>query len=263
MIIMKQITDVKELHGILLDMGKEFHRICTENSIPYYMLGGTMLGAVRHKGFIPWDDDMDFGVPREHFERLKKVLRKELDKKYSVRTFPESDALLMDIVKIMDNRTVLKELYKENVIDNAINIDIFPLDRAASKEGNCRKINKLMKFQAYRFLSLDSRPFAKKIIAVVVKMLFFWMKKEMVVRYINQHLVESEGPYIANVYGAWGPKETVLSEVMGTPMLYNFEDTQFCGVENSDAYLKSLYSDYMQLPPENNRHLHLLGAYWK
>lgn len=260
---MKQITDAKELHGILLDMGKEFHRICTENSIPYYMLGGTMLGAVRHKGFIPWDDDMDFGVPREHFEKLKDVLKKELDSKYSVRTVLDSKALLMDIVKIMDNRTVLKELYKENVKDNAINIDIFPLDRTTSKNGNCKKINKLMIFQSYRFLSVKSRPLIKKIIAIALKVVFFWMNKRMVIRYINQHLIEKEGPYISNVYGAWGPKETVLREVMGTPILYNFVDTQFYGVEHSDTYLKSLYGDYMQLPPENKRHLHLLGAYWK
>ena len=74
---MKNLSGV-ELHSVLLEIGKAFHNICGKNNIPYFMLGGTMLGAVRHKGIIPWDDDMDFGVPREYFDKLKKALCEEL-----------------------------------------------------------------------------------------------------------------------------------------------------------------------------------------
>ena len=78
---MRKIEDIKELQSILLDIAKEFHRICTMYEIPYYMVGGTQLGAVRHKGFIPWDDDMDFGVPRVYFEKLKVLLEESLPDK--------------------------------------------------------------------------------------------------------------------------------------------------------------------------------------
>ena len=71
---MKQITDIQTVQSILLDISKEFLRICTKYNIPYYMQGGTMLGAVRHKGFIPWDDDGDFGVSRDNFMLLKQIL---------------------------------------------------------------------------------------------------------------------------------------------------------------------------------------------
>ena len=74
--------DIEEAHHILLDIAKAFTKVCDENNIPYYMLGGTMLGAVRHKGFIPWDDDMDFGVPREYYDLLINVLEKELPSPY-------------------------------------------------------------------------------------------------------------------------------------------------------------------------------------
>ena len=75
---MREITDIKECHEILLGIAKQFVEICDKHNIKYYMLGGTMLGAVRHKGFIPWDYDMDFGVMRKDFDALMSALNKEL-----------------------------------------------------------------------------------------------------------------------------------------------------------------------------------------
>ena len=63
---MKKELSIEELHQIVLNIGKEFHKICINNNIPYYILAGTMLGAIRHKGFIPWDDDIDIGIPRQY-----------------------------------------------------------------------------------------------------------------------------------------------------------------------------------------------------
>lgn len=260
---MRQITDINELHGILLDIGKEFHRICSENSIPYYMLGGTMLGAVRHKGFIPWDDDMDFGVPREYFEKLKDALRTNLDKKYELQTLDNSDALILDMIKIKDNRTKLVEIFKEDVECNGINVDIFPLDKATDKVGHFKLIGKIIRLQEYRFLSVYPLSPMKKGIAYLIKALFFWLKKRTSMNFINNHFVERTGDFVTNIYGAWREKETVPENVMGSPKLYVFENTHFFGVADSDAYLKSLYNNYMQLPPENKRHIHLVGAYWK
>lgn len=263
---MKEIKTAEELHGILLDLGKEFHRICTRHDIPYYMLGGTMLGAVRHKGFIPWDDDMDFGVPRKYFEKLKEILMKELPgDKYSVLNIQNSNALLMDIIKIQDKRTLMHELYKENISDElGINIDVFPLDNSIAKDTVKQKmIDALMSLQMYRFLSVKSRPFLKKIVAICIKVLFSPFSKGTIINFINKHLISDNGEYVANYYGAWGSRETVKSEIMGTPMLYPFEDTQLYGVAKPNEYLRSLYGDYMQLPPENKRHIHITGAFWK
>ena len=261
---MKPITDVEELHDILLGIGKEFHHICTEQHIPYYMLGGTMLGAVRHKGFIPWDDDMDFGVPREYYERLKQVLAKQLSSTYKVLTIENSDSISFDFVKISDERTVMNEIFKENVKDSfGVNIDIFPLDKSTSKKGITKLVSTIKKVSQYVWLSTKQRPLHKKIIAYVLKVLLFWCNKMVVSNFINKHLLPNKGDYVSNIYGAWGIKETVKDDVMGKPQLYEFEDTEFFGVARPDAYLKSLYNDYMQLPPIEKRHIHITGAFWK
>ena len=257
---------IDELHGILLEIAKEFHSICVKNKIPYYMLGGTMLGAIRHKGFIPWDDDMDFGVPREYFETLKIILSKELQEKYGLITIQNSDSILIDIVKIQDNRTVIKELYKENLKESVgINIDIFPLDKALNK--NCgwklRLMSLLRSVEAYRFLSSSTRPWHKKIVAQIIKTILFPLDKLTLIKFINNNLISSSGQYIANHYGAWGAKETVHSDVMGSPVLYEFEDTKLYGVSKFDEYLTSLYGNYLQLPPEDKRHIHIKEMYWK
>lgn len=261
---MRPITDINDLHGILLGIGKEFHRICTENDIPYYMLGGTMLGAVRHKGFIPWDDDMDFGVPREHYERLKQVLAKQLAPTYKVLTIENSDALCYDFIKVSDERTVIKEMYKENAKDTfGVNIDIFPLDRSLGKKSEIKLVSAIKKVCAYVCLSSKRRPLPKKVIALTLKVLLFWCDKIVVRDFINKCLLPNKGDYVSNIYGAWGFKETVKEDVMGTPRLYKFEDVEFYGVAKPELYLKSLYNDYMQLPPADKRHIHITGAFWK
>ena len=261
---MRPITDINDLHGILLGIGKEFHRICTENDTPYYMLGGTMLGAVRHKGFIPWDDDMDFGVPREHYEKLKQVLAKQLAPTYKVLTIENSDALCFDFIKISDERTVMNEIFKENAKDKfGVNIDIFPLDRSVNKKGVAKLVSVIKMVSQYVWLSTKQRPLHKKVVAFTLKILLFWCNKIVVRNFINKHLLSDKGDYVSNIYGAWGDKETVKENIMGIPRLYKFENVEFYGVAHPELYLKSLYNDYMQLPPEDKRHIHITGAFWK
>ncbi len=133
---MKKIETIEELHLILLNIGKAFHQVCEEAHIPYYMAAGTLLGAVRHKGFIPWDDDMDFVVPRAYFDKLKHILKEKLPSEYSVLD-REDGIVVSDIYKIVDNRT---EIYYRWSVDSkvhfGVNIDIFPLDFAKSKWKN-------------------------------------------------------------------------------------------------------------------------------
>lgn len=259
---MREIKTIEELQTILMNTALEFHRICQKHNIPYYMLGGTMLGAVRHEGFIPWDDDMDFGVSREHYEKLKDILNKELSHEYGILTVENTDALLIDIIKIQDKRTIIKELYKENVKEDfGINIDIFPLDRTTIRKGCLKQkmLSFLLSIQSYRFLSIKSRPFTKKIIALSIKVVLFGLNKLSIINFVNKQYRINKGQYIANYCDA----EILPSEVMGTPKLYKFESTQFYGVENAHGYLSSLYGDYMQLPPEGKRHIHITGMYWK
>lgn len=263
---MREIT-AEELHVILLDIAKEFHRICEKYNIPYYMLGGTMLGAIRHKGFIPWDDDMDFGVPRRFFKDCINALQKELPSHYKIYTIDNSDYILNGTIKISDERTFLKEIYREDSDENiGVNIDIFPLDETNDNLAVLSKnkiIRILISLHVYKHLPTKHRVWHKKIVAYMIKVLFIAMKKDTIINIIEKYFIPQKGDYIANHYGAWGIKEIHHRDVMGIPTMYPFEDTSFYGVENYDSYLRKMYVNYMDLPPKVKRHLHIINMFWK
>lgn len=259
---LKPIASVKELQGILLDLAKIFHRICEEERIPYYMVGGTMLGAVRHKGFIPWDDDMDFGVSRENFNRLLKILPERLPKHCRMLTRHDTISIT-GFLKISDERTLHVYRWADGIEnDFGVDIDIFQLDPATSLfRGRIKDF--LLKLRGYRVLSAKGRSFPKKIIAYFIKTSLFWANGETFYRFIEKFLVEKKGDLIANTYGGTAKAETMPKEYMGTPVLYDFEDTQFYGVTDPEAYLTSVYGDWKKIPPENRRHTHIVSMYWR
>ena len=126
---MKKIG-IEEVHSRLLAIAKVFDDICTRHNIPYYMIGGTMLGAIRHKGFIPWDDDMDFGVPIEYYKELIDTLENELPYPYRCCTYKNHPAVLFTYFKIEDQSTCIDDaaIYLPLEDKLGINIDIFPLN---------------------------------------------------------------------------------------------------------------------------------------
>lgn len=259
---MKKIESIEELHVILLDLAKAFHKICEEENIPYYMIGGTQLGAVRHKGFIPWDDDMDFGVPRPYYDRLRDILREKLPDIYSVMT-KEDGIVATNIYKIVDNRTVQSPQWSEKSNKQfGVNIDIFPLDRLKNKWKRTL-IDVLCKIQGYKVLDARERPVLKRMVARFVKILLFWQKRDGMTQIVEKYLVEKEGPYITNNYGIYGNRETMPADFFGKPITMKFEDTQFYGVEKTHEYLSTVYGDYMKLPPKEKRHTHIIDMYWK
>lgn len=265
---MKEI-DLDECHKILLALGKEFHEICIENEIPYYMLGGTMLGAIRHKGFIPWDDDMDFGIPRPYFDRFIDVCTKRKMKYYTLYANKDSSMLPGDMLKLVDTRTIVEENFKGKMKGDSIgiNIDIFPLDLNGGEKSKYSinwKIEKVLKIKKYVVLDDGDRPFFKRIVAKVMKCLFSVKTLDNYAGLLMKQEARKEVlSYYANYYGAWGMKEIIAKKIFGTPVLYHFEDTVFYGAEYFDEYLKSLYDDYMSLPSEKDRHTHLMRCYWK
>lgn len=259
---LKPISSVKELQGILLDIAKTFHDICVEEKIPYFMVGGTMLGSIRHKGFIPWDDDMDFGVYRKDFDRLMKILPERLPKHYRMLTRKDT-ASITGFIKISDERTL--HVYRwtnGQESDLGVDIDIFQLDPATTRtRGRIKDI--LLKLRGYKVLSAKERPFLKKIIAYFVKAAMVFVSRDMLYNFIEKYLVEKDGPLIANTYGGTVKAEAMPKEYMGEPKLYDFEDTQFYGVAMPEEYLTSAYGDWKTLPPEDKRHTHIVSMYWR
>ena len=260
--MMKKIEGIEELHTILLDMAKSFHQICEEEKIPYYMLGGTLLGAVRHKGFIPWDDDMDFGVPREYFDSLIKALTLKLPSHYGVydKTSGITDA---GFIKICDKRTVRTHYWDPNPNKQfGINIDIFPIDKLTHLWKR-KIVTFLMRLHGYKVFDAKERPGGKRMVAYMVKALLCCFKRSMFVDFIEEHLIETKGELLTNTFGAYNWKrETMPESFFGTPQLLDFEDTKLYAVAKPHEYLEHMFGDYMKLPSEEKRRIHIKDMYW-
>ena len=156
--------DMAECHQILLQIAACFDQLCNKHDIPYYMLGGTMLGAIRHQGFIPWDDDMDFGIPRPYFDTFIQYAERELPAAYEVLTRHNAPAIQKGLIKIqLKGSKLIEKVFGDNDTQffNGIAIDVFPLDgcQLASWQDRwlVKQIFLLIRMQEGRFCSLDIR----------------------------------------------------------------------------------------------------------
>lgn len=258
------------LHQVDLDIVKEVVNICEKYGFKYFMLGGTMLGAIRHKGFIPWDDDIDLGMPRKDYDRFLDVAPKELSshlKLVNYRTDPEYHYY---ITRILDTETKVVEerIGNENKYTNA-SIDIFPIDGTPNN-------NLLRKIYYFRVLyhralmslcykdSIDRkrpRGKAEKMLLWIMeripieRMTTPYKQKEKIDKLLREQKIEG-AKYIGNIMGAYRTREIVPAKFYGEGKMYPFEDIELRGMDMYDEYLTFTYGDYMQLPPEEKRKTH-------
>lgn len=265
--------DINDVHGVLLGIGKEFHRICSESDIPYYMIGGTQLGAIRHGGFIPWDDDMDFGIPRPYYEKFVKLCRGQAKMPYELVT-AENSSYPIGYVKMQDNRTLIDDpmMGFNNSSPIGVYVDIFPLDECCGDYSRIQNLDKkrIMFDHIVRgiFEKIPNRKWYYGIVNNTLHYLFphghkaklWWMQQK---DKICLSYTKTGKDAMINLYGIYKERELVSKEIWGKPTLYKFEDTEFFGPENYDGFLKQIYGDYMKLPAENKRHIHVENVYWK
>ena len=255
--------DINESHTLLLSIAKVFDKICTEHDIPYYMLGGTMLGAIRHKGFIPWDDDMDFGVPRPFYNKLIEVLEKELPYPYKCCTFINCDAVKTPFLKIADTRTFIDDPRVKLPIEKQIglNVDIFPLDYCDIKDPSIKKIYRLRRIFQLIYIDSTKNNWFKSSVKFMLRLLIP-VEYKKVLRKINQFAESlNKGEYLANVFGRWKSKEIIPISWYGIGTRYKYEDITLCGLYEYDKYLNQMYGDYMKLPPIDKRDPHANNVY--
>lgn len=276
----------------IFEIMKVFDRVCRENGLCYYMLGGTMLGAVRHKGFIPWDDDADFGLPRKEYEKLLAVPEETLPEGYRLRHFSKESSVPYAFARLEDTRTTCIEARRSGTgYVGGVYIDIFPLDEDTNvvlfrlwKEWRIRLEKKLL----YAHIA---EPGAVKHLVkqMCMRQIVAHTEKEAVIRKLD-HLVGAYGKRkeglpkwgdarYSNYLGHWGRRESVPRRVFdgeirqrkyfawdlrrgekveaqpeGRSREYEFEGYRFFGPVDSAAYLTALYgADYMLLPKESAR----------
>ena len=246
------MPSAEQIHARLLLMMKELHRICVENNITYYIIGGTALGARRHNGFIPWDDDIDIGMPRPDYERFSQLAQEKFPEFLETRWYKNTENSPFQFIKLVDNRTTLKEIQYDNYYEG-LYIDIFPLD-GVKPDGLFERYRRKRIWFLHNIVIMNcstlnkTRNPLKQWVLTYVRSLNLSKLHNKLEKALTR-VSYDECNLTANFLGAWGKREIVEKRLLGTPVLYQFEDTTFYGPEKIDEYLTNLYGDFMTPPP--------------
>lgn len=252
-------TQLSELQNKELTLLKEIDRICDKYNIKYTLAYGTLLGAVREHGFIPWDDDVDICMLRDDYEKFKCVCKNELSDNFFYQSHETDQEYFHLFDKIRINNTIFKEtfLYTYN-IHHGVFIDIFPLDTVPDSKVLAKL--QYIKFHFFRtglmakYLVLDARNGKKKIFAKLLRILYFPFSKEYL--YMKANSIASKykkGTYVHNFYNSVGLHDTFDKDYFYNLKRTKFENEEFSIPQEYDIILKNIYGEYMQRPPESQR----------
>ncbi len=253
-----------KLQDKILNTMKAFDNVCRENGLRYYMLGGTMLGAVRHKGFIPWDDDADFGLPRDDYEALLRLPEEKFPEGFRLRHFSKESGVPYAFARLEDvNTTYVETRRSGSGYVGGVYIDIFPLDEDSSvpfvqwwKECRVNVVKKLL-YAHIAEKNAVNNPVKRRIMGMVVK----YTNHERLVRKLDAMVKEkkpqagkktSAKSRYSNYLGHWGRRESIPYKVFGPKQKeYAFEDALFFGPAEGKVYLTALYGAAYMTPPED------------
>ena len=265
---MKKI-ELDELRALQLGILKHVDLFCREHSIKYFVCGGTMIGAVRHKGYIPWDDDIDIMMLRDDYERFAHEYRNNDTSPYKLH-LPEDEKYNYTFGKIEDTRTI----WKENVTfkyEMGVNIDVFPIDTVPEEEALQKKMYRRLSFfmslmQLKNVVPSKHRSVWKNTVLLVAHLLL----KPLSMRLLSKKIVDNalqyrnrDSRFCGIAVWGYGMREINLRSNWTEVQYLPFENMEVPVPVGFDNYLTCVYGDYMQLPPEEKRVTHHgFKAYW-
>ena len=259
---MRKISS-EELKTIQLDLLQKVAEFCEQNGIRYFLCGGTLIGAIRHKGYIPWDDDIDIAMPRPDYDRFVKTFNHP-ENCCQVVNLDTNPDYAYSFAKVYNNRTVLKELHYLGHI--GVNIDLFPAD-GVKEATQIRKIMLLRKFLNTKRANYYHRTLSKKIINSFGKILLLPFSAHKIATWIDNEARKyafGSLPKAGIIVNPYGPGEMVDKSVFESDVYQEFEGRKYRVPVGYDTWLRSIYGDYMQLPPEEHRvSHHTIEAWWK
>ena len=255
---MKEIT-YAELRTIQLEVLQYVHNFCQERNIKYSLAYGTLLGAVRHGGYIPWDDDIDIAMLRDDYEQFAKEFNSEKGP-YRFYDCRNDKDVHIAFGKVADTRTLIEE--GASTKNLGVAIDVFPIDELCDTYEESRKYYRSFNF-AKNLLILkcrkvsDVRSWWKKPLFATVKLLFFLYPLHQIPVNMTRRLLRHKIPnplYVGLVCGTSTKNSNIVSRMLWSDFCeIEFEGYRFMSIKDTHTYLTNEYGDYMKLPPEKEQ----------
>lgn len=250
--------DIETLHQHLLQILLKVDRVCRDHNLRYYCWAGTMLGAVRHKGFIPWDDDVDICMPRPDYDLLMKHATEWLPQPLEALSIETSATFPGSFCKIVDSSTTLIEREHHDYIAG-IYLDVFPIDGAPAAflpRWFAVRRYKLFDKLLY-FLHRDPFKHGHGLDSLFIRM----VQKLFTHEWARRKMREANTAYSYDDYDTVldyddGVNGLIGKRILGTPTPVLFEGHEVMGVEHADEYLRTKYGDYMVIPQGNHQRQH-------
>lgn len=258
---------LRKVQLVQLEIAKEIKRVCEENNIKYFLTAGTLLGAIRHKGFIPWDDDLDIAMLKKDYDRFLEIAPEKLNKEYEIQNWYTDPNCPFEFSKIRKKGTVYIEGKGSDKKDNGIYIDIIVYINFADDENELIKThNRMLNLHRILLMKCGFKPWyddgrtnwKKRIGYLIYQAKAVFTSHEKLVKEFKE--IQNKFPDTTeNLHGmiesrAFSP---LKREWYKNIEMVEFEDDLFPIPIGYEGYLKLCYGDYMQLPPEierENRH---------
>lgn len=260
----------KKVQKLTLELLKVYIDICEKNNLRYYFTGGALIGVLRHKGFIPWDDDIDVGMPRKDYEKFLKILNNDMPKGYGICNRFTDPNWHFAMSQFIDLESEIEINLAETPRKAHIWIDVFPLDGLPNN-----KIIRWLRVKNilfHRYLvqiahigtQVDihrKRPFFEKVVINFFKIVSIGklLDSEKILSHMEKILKKNdfyESKYVGNMLGRYREREVVPQKYFGEPQKGLFESIEVNIPEKSHLLQQALYGDYMKLPPKNERVAH-------
>ena len=264
-----------DIQGIILGNLKAFHLFCMNNSLSYFLSDGTLIGAIRHRGFIPWDDDIDVSMIDSDYDRLIELAKRDPfidpEKRYRL-LLPGEHPNFYPFIKLVDTKTVAYEKDIDRQYALGIWLDVFRLshlddsddraNRKYRKMQQLKELNKIMVAGDFRTPAYRKIAFILKIAKGLLKASGYSVEKG------TRKIIETEKSYsksgnrLMNATWALSSKDSWPVELWSNTIMVEFEGCEFCAPVGYDEILKIEYGEYMKLPPEDQRVRHDFEAYY-
>lgn len=254
---MENTLYLQKLHSEILNIMDVIHDICQKNNIKYYLTGGSLLGAIRHKGFIPWDDDLDIVMPRPDFDHFLEISKTSLPSDYVVEWITTNPKYWHVYAKVCNKKTVFSEMAGGFKVETGIFVDVFPIDETSG----CTKTVNMRKWLLRKISVMMGEKARPGSLKGIKKLLTEMFSQKTLHSFATALMCIGNGTgklYYTNFGSQYTVKQrTQLKTTMGKGMLSQFENRMYMIPDNYEAVLLSTFGPkYMELPPVEKRKIH-------